>query len=139
MMPPITADIHDLIRAMPHGAHLELGALTSAVPTVRWWGRAVMSGWDLAPLADDASAVLTEMTSNSVRHAQGASVSVWLRSDRRQLALMVGDSSPAVPVPASALSTDEAGRGLMIVNALAGRWGAYRTPAGKVTWALLAP
>jgi hypothetical protein len=47
MMPPITADIHDLIRAMPHGAHLELGALTSAVPTVRRWGRVVMSGWDL--------------------------------------------------------------------------------------------
>jgi anti-sigma regulatory factor (Ser/Thr protein kinase) len=138
-MPPITADIHERIRAMPHDAHLELGALASAVPTVRMWGRVVMSGWELEPLADDASAVLTEMVSNSVLHAHGSSVSVWLRSDRHRLALLVGDPSPDMPVPADALRTDEAGRGLMIVSALAEQWGAYRVATGKITWAVVAP
>jgi anti-sigma regulatory factor (Ser/Thr protein kinase) len=137
MMASITADIHERIRAMPHGAYLELGAFPSAVPTARLWGRVVMSGWELAPLADDASSVLTELVTNSVRHARGVSLAVWLRSDRHRLAIMVGDPSPAMPAPADALSTDEAGRGLMIVSALAGRWGAYRTAAGKITWALL--
>ncbi len=123
---------------MPCGAHLELGALTSAVPTARTWARVIMSGWSLA-VADDASAVLTEMVTNSVLHARGASVSIWLRSDRARLAIMVGDPSPAMPVPADALSTDEAGRGLMILGALAEHWGAYRVPAGKIVWAVLAP
>jgi anti-sigma regulatory factor (Ser/Thr protein kinase) len=136
---PLTADIHERISAMPRGAHLDLGAITSAVPTARTWARVIISGWSLAPLADDASAVLTEMVSNSVLHARGASVSIWLRSDRTRLAIMVGDRSPAMPVATDALSTDEAGRGLMIVSALAEHWGAFRVPTGKIVWAVLAP
>lgn len=123
---------------MPDGAHLELGALTSAVPTARVWARVIMSGWGLA-VADDASAVLTEMVTNSVLHAGGASVSIWLRSDRTRLAIMVGDLSRSMPAPSDALGTDEAGRGLMIVSALAEHWGAYRVATGKITWAVLAP
>ena len=96
---------------MPRGAHLELGALTSAVPTARTWARVIMSLWRLAPLAEDASAILTELITNSVLHARGASVSVWLRTDHARLAVLVGDPSPAMPVCADPLSTDEAGRG----------------------------
>jgi anti-sigma regulatory factor (Ser/Thr protein kinase) len=136
-MPRITADIHERIRAMPNSAHLELGALTSAVPTARTWARVIMSGWDVGQ-ADDASSVLTEMVTNSALHARGPSVSIWLRSDRTRLAIMVGDLGIAMPVRADTLGADEAGRGLMIVSALAERWGAYRVATGKITWAVLA-
>jgi len=105
-------DVYAMARAMPEGAYLELGALTSAVPTARTWARVVWSGWNLARLADDASLVLTELITNSVLHARGETLHIFLRSDRSQLAIMVGDSSPEMPVRAAALSDDELfGRG----------------------------
>ena len=60
------------------------------------------SGWNLAPLADDGALVLTELITNAVLHAKGETLHIFLRSDRQRLAIMVGDSSPDVPVPAGA-------------------------------------
>lgn len=132
------ADIYDLIRAMPEGAHLELGALTSAVPTARTWARVILPGWDLARLADDGGLVLSELVTNSVRHASGRAVGIWLMTDRESLLIMVGDPSPDMPVCAEAQDADDlSGRGLVIVDALAAQWGAYRVPSGKIVWALL--
>jgi len=132
------ADISDLTRTMPESAHLELGAFTSAVPTARTWSRVVLAGWGLARLADDAGLVLSEIATNSVMHAHGRTVHIWLMSDRQSLVIMVGDPSSAMPVrteDADGLS----GRGLVIVDALADRWGAYLVPAGKIVWAMLSP
>jgi anti-sigma regulatory factor (Ser/Thr protein kinase) len=134
------ADIYDLTRAMPDGAHLELGAIPSAVPTARAWAHVILSCWNLPRLADDAGLVLTELVTNSVLHAHGRSVTIWLRSDRVCLAIMVGDPCPDMPVRAEAQNDDGlCGRGLVIVSALAEHWGAYRVPAGKIVWAMLAP
>jgi hypothetical protein len=133
-----SADIHAWASAMPDHAHLRLGALVTAVPTVRTWARVVVAGWDLARLADDAGLVLTELASNSVQHAGGPAFDIWLRSDRAALAIMIGDSSPAMPVRLEVEATGGlSGRGLVIVDAVAQSWGAYRTPAGKITWAML--
>jgi anti-sigma regulatory factor (Ser/Thr protein kinase) len=133
------ADISDLARTMPERAHIELGALTSAVPTARTWARVVLSGWNLGRLADDASVVLTEMVTNSVLHAHGAKADIWLLTDRATLVIMVGDPSPDMPVRSDGPASDEmSGRGLVIVDALA-QWGAYRCPTGKIVWAVLGP
>jgi serine/threonine-protein kinase RsbW len=134
------ADVYDVTRAMQHGAHLELGAITSAVPTARTWARVVLSGWGLARLADDASIVLTELTTNAVLHAHGRSVTIWLRSDRESLAIMVGDPCSDMPHVEAEDASALDGRGLIIVSALAQHWGAYPVPAGgKVVWAVLSP
>lgn len=131
------ADIHDLTRAMPERLHLELGALTSAVPTARAWARVILAGWDLARLADDGGLILSELVTNSDVHASGQAVGIWLMTDRERLVIMVGDPSPDMPVRAEAQDTDQpSGRGLVIVNALAERWGAYRVPSGKIVWAV---
>jgi anti-sigma regulatory factor (Ser/Thr protein kinase) len=139
-MPRLTStDVLELTRAMPDRVHIELGALASAVPTARTWARVVLAGWDLARLADDAGLVLTELVTNAVIHAEGDAVDIWLRADRRRLAIVVGDPSPEMPVRVATLNADElSGRGLMIVGALAECWGACRVPAGKVVWAVLA-
>ena len=133
------ADIYDVAAAMPRGAHLELGAITSAPGTARAWARVVLSSWNLARLADDAALVLTELTTNAVLHAHGRSVTIWLRSDRESLALMVGDPCPDMPRVEAQDASALDGRGMIIVEALAAHWGAYRTPAGKVVWAMLGP
>ena len=135
MLTSSAADIHDLTRTMPERVHLELGALTSAVPTARTWARVILSGWDLARLADDGGLILSELVTNGVRHASGRAVRIWLMTDREHLVIMVGDPSPDMPVRRDA---DElSGRGLVIVSALAAQWGAYRVPSGKIVWAML--
>jgi len=132
-------DVYDSALALPCGAHIELGALTSAVPTARTWARMLWSCWGLTRLSDDASIVLTELTTNAILHARGEAVDIWLRADRRSLAIFVGDSCPDMPVRADALSDDELfGRGLVIVESLARHWGSYRVPTGKIVWAVLA-
>jgi anti-sigma regulatory factor (Ser/Thr protein kinase) len=131
-----SADFHALASVMPENAHLRLGAYPTAVPTVRTWARVIVAGWGLAPVVHDAALVLTELTTNVVQHAGGPAFDVWLRSDRAALAIMVGDPSPAMPVRVEA-SDGLSGRGLIIVDAVARSWGAYRTPAGKITWALV--
>src|SRR5450759_1675733 len=85
------ADIDALARAMPERAHLELGALTSAVPMTRTWARVILSGWNLARLADDAEQVISELVTNSVLHGSGPIVSIWLVSDRECLVIIIGD------------------------------------------------
>jgi anti-sigma regulatory factor (Ser/Thr protein kinase) len=132
-------DIYTMARAMPEGGHLALGALPSAVPTSRAWARVVWSGWGLAHLSDDAALVLTELVTNALIHAEGEAVHIFLRSDRRRLVILVGDSSPEMPARVDALSDDDpSGRGLVLVEALAQHWGAYRVPAGKIVWAVVA-
>jgi anti-sigma regulatory factor (Ser/Thr protein kinase) len=140
-MPCLTStDVHDLTRAMPEGAHLELGALPDSVPTARTWARMVWSCWGLAQLAADAAVVLSELTTNAIVHARGEVVDVWTRTDGRRLAVAVGDPCREMPVRADALTADElGGRGLILVDALAAHWGAYRVPLGKVVWAVLGP
>jgi anti-sigma regulatory factor (Ser/Thr protein kinase) len=138
MLTRSAAEIHDLTRAMPERVHLELGALTLAVPTARTWARVIMSGWGLARLAGDGALVLSELVTNSLVHAPGRAVGIWLLTDRERLVIMVGDQSPDMPVRAQAPDAGEpSGRGLVIVNALAEQWGAYRVPTGKIVWAVL--
>jgi anti-sigma regulatory factor (Ser/Thr protein kinase) len=140
MLTRSTADINDLARAMPERAHVELGALTSAVPMSRRWARVILSGWNLACLAGDAELIMSELVTNSVVHASGRTVSVWLMSDRERLVIMIGDPCPDMPVLHTKTqdSNELSGRGLMIVSALAEHWGAYRVPTGKIVWAMLA-
>ena len=58
-------------------------------------------------------------------------------TDGERLVIMVGDSSPDMPVRAETQDTDElSGRGLVIISALAAQWGAYRVPSGKIVWAM---
>jgi anti-sigma regulatory factor (Ser/Thr protein kinase) len=106
----------------------------------RTWARVIVSGWNLARVADDAELILSELVTNCIVHTSGPTVRIWLRSDRDRLVIMAGDPCPDLPVlRTGATDSDELfGRGLVIVDALAARWGAYRVATGKVVWAMLA-
>jgi hypothetical protein len=44
-----------------------------------------------------------------------------------------------MPTRVDALNADDPfGRGLVLLDALAQDWGAYRVPAGKIVWAMVA-
>ena len=76
--------------------------------------------------------LVSEMVSNSIRHAQGSrsvDVRVWL--ERRSLRLEVEDRGPGFR-PARAVPRPTGGWGLVIVDRLARRWGVRSGPKTTV-------
>lgn len=84
-------------------------------------------------LADAAELVTSELVTNAVVHA-GTQVSLRISAEARAVRVEVGDSSPHVPAPRSWGRTAGTGRGLLIVDDQADRWGAVRVDGGKVVW-----
>ncbi|KUN75485.1 SpoIIE family protein phosphatase [Streptomyces griseoruber] len=88
--------------------------------------------WDLNQLAPTAELLVSELVGNVVRHARGP---VRLRLlYGSELICEVYDGSQAMPRIRRATETDEGGRGLQLITALSGRWGARYTAHGKCIW-----
>ncbi|WP_234361354.1 ATP-binding protein [Plantactinospora sp. BB1] len=92
--------------------------------------------WHLADPVGPACLVATELVSNAVTHAQTL---IDLRvSLRRYLMIAVQDGSVAEPrLSVAAPSTLGTGRGLLLVDRVARRWGSVPVEGGKVVWAAL--
>jgi anti-sigma regulatory factor (Ser/Thr protein kinase) len=105
-----------------------------------------MADWGLKPGSDPSDTVallVAELSANAVRHGHARG------HDRFQLALThdaaartvrieVSDASPRHPPtdPPRPSPEDESGRGLLLVDVLAARWGtSRRVPLGKTIWA----
>jgi len=88
--------------------------------------------WDLASMVPTTQLLVSELVTNAIRYTQGpVTLRLLLEST---LTCEIADSSPALPRMRYAARDDESGRGLQIVSQLSQRWGARRTPAGKVVW-----
>ncbi|MGP4112351.1 ATP-binding protein [Streptomyces sp. 4N509B] len=100
--------------------------------------RHALSDWDLDDLADAAMLVASELVTNAVQHTTGASITVTvIRRDQDTVRVAVDDSSLTRPVPRKPTAADTCWRGLLLVEALAVRWGTDRTAVGKRVWAEL--
>ncbi|MGW5128447.1 ATP-binding protein [Streptomyces sp. NPDC004069] len=105
-----------------------------------------MEGWGYPP-ASEASCtialIVAELAANAVRHGRvpghGFALSLALDTTTDVIRVEVADAALAKHPPASAPSTHpdgESGRGLLLVDALAMRWGwTPRDPVGKTVWA----
>jgi Histidine kinase-like ATPase domain len=119
--------------------------------TARKVTRNTFRDWDLPDLADDAEAIVAEFVANAVTHAAAVAAAsahaaaagpeqLGLRLMRRTGEVMcaVLDPSETAPVLKSPVGTDEAGRGLQMVDALSDIWGwSPVTGRGKAVWAIL--
>ncbi|MFD5931158.1 ATP-binding protein [Streptomyces sp. NPDC060333] len=99
-------------------------------------------GWNVAEeAADTAELLLSELVTNAVRHARaphGRDIGIRLARYDDVVRVEVSDAGPAVTLaPRAAGESDERGRGLAIVEALAVRWGQCPRAhgIGKVVWA----
>lgn len=94
--------------------------------------REPLERWDLDGLVPVTQLLVSELVTNAIRYTDG---DVTLRLVlENSLTVEVLDSSPALPRLRHAARDDERGRGLQIVSQLSHRWGARRTPSGKVVW-----
>ena len=94
--------------------------------------------WQLQALCDDISLIVTELVANAIRHA-GTDIEVTVRRTRDGIRLEVWDGSTRPLRPRAALSSDEGGRGLLLVDALSTRYGVQGEPDGKRVWVELQP
>ncbi|MEU9161394.1 ATP-binding protein [Streptomyces sp. NPDC048424] len=98
---------------------------------------AQLSSWGLHEVTDTYRLLVSELITNALRHAHGP-VRVNLRVHGSLLRCEVEDASPVCPVPRTAGTDAESGRGIELVDALAQDWGSDRTSTGKTTWFELA-
>jgi anti-sigma regulatory factor (Ser/Thr protein kinase) len=127
---------------------LEFRPLTTAIPCGRLWTRNVLFEWRLTDLTQTAELIVSELMTNAYSMSRPetqfhdlCTITLRLRANHQYLLIEVWDRSPEDPARATAGGDAEHGRGLMIVDALANRWGYYRQAAyRKVVWAeLLVP
>ncbi|WP_043382973.1 ATP-binding protein [Streptomyces mutabilis] len=98
-----------------------------------------------SPVSDTAALLVAELAANAVTHGRvpGRDIEVRLRLDAYTLRIDVSDSRgerrPRGPESTAAVTPEaERGRGLLLVDALADRWGVFdRVPVGKTVRAEL--
>ena len=138
--PPQTA--LTVFAALPRAAH------DARVVTMR-----VLSGWELSDLAETAVLVVSELVTNSIRHAGGvmdppqdltelvgrvAPVMLGLSHRRESLLVQVWDQSSTPPLRRVAADDADGGRGLALVEMLSKEWGCeVLDTGGKIVWAVL--
>lgn len=116
----------------PHAssATVTLPPTTTSVPLARQF---VGESLPTTCWADEVTLLVSELASNAVRHAD-TPFSVTISCDGSLVRVEVSDGSPELPVPQVPPAEAITGRGLLIVDALAGRWGVESTPTGKTVW-----
>jgi anti-sigma regulatory factor (Ser/Thr protein kinase) len=127
----------------PAVAACPLGLNAQSGRAARRFTRSTLREWGLTALADDAEAIVGEFVANAVSHAARAAGSgqpIGLRLLRRTGEVMCAvldpcDKAPVLRIPDR---TEEAGRGLQMVDALSDVWGwSPVTGRGKAVWAIL--
>ncbi|MEU2062995.1 ATP-binding protein [Streptomyces sp. NPDC013455] len=111
-----------------------------AVRTARAAVRRQLHGWDLDCVADLAALLVSELVTNSLRHATGP---IGVRLIRpaglgNVLLVEVSDPLPDPPRERVAQPGDESGRGLQLLAGSSRRWGTRPDGDGKTVWFELA-
>ncbi|MEW1827772.1 ATP-binding protein [Streptomyces sp. NPDC088196] len=94
-----------------------------------------LSRWGAPVAVDEAELLVTELATNVVKHVgEGASATLILEWRGERLRLEVHDKSRVMPSLKLADCSEECGRGLHLLAALAVDWGTVLTSVGKAVW-----
>jgi serine/threonine-protein kinase RsbW len=122
----------------PRQLRMTLPAVSHSVRLSRYATRAVLTAWQLGHVDEAATLLVSELVTNSVRHARGTDViMVDLHAGRTWLRIEVQDTDRHWPQPRIPDGFDESGFGFILRDALASSWGVRETEAGKAVWAEL--
>ncbi|MEV0917515.1 SpoIIE family protein phosphatase [Streptomyces sp. NPDC049967] len=103
--------------------------------------RQALTDWGMAELADDAELVTGELLVNVLLHTEGGAVLTLevLPEPVRRVRLSVQDRSSAWPRRRTPGETATSGRGLLLLDAVATRWGIEPRGEGKAVWCEIGP
>jgi anti-sigma regulatory factor (Ser/Thr protein kinase) len=109
-----------------------------SVRLARFYVRAALDYHGLADYAADVETVTSELVSNAIAHASAQAFDLeLLRLDSSgAVVVVVTDPCPLPPVKRHPAAGAERGRGLLVVEALAARWGWTPHDPGKAVFAI---
>jgi anti-sigma regulatory factor (Ser/Thr protein kinase) len=116
----------------PEPLVLELSASPESAAHARE-ALAAMLGPDVGEAGETAALLLTELVSNAVRFA-GGDLRVRAGVHSGLLLVEVSDTSERMPTSLVPHPEAETGRGILLIQELADRWGAEPLPNGKRVW-----
>ena len=121
-------------------ASIDLPPATGSVPAARHVLLDVLRAWQVPQDRDDAALLVTELVANVVDHVQGeAGLTLEAAFSDGWLRISVADGSSVRPVVRELERDQPRGRGLMLVKAIADRWGSEDHRGGKRVWFELRP
>ena len=116
-------------------AVIDLPDELSSVADARRFVKEQLAAWGISEPMDDALLVVSELAANALTHA-GSSYRLRLSATAMALRIEVDDAGAGTPEPQPLTMTEEHGRGLHLVDALADRWGVEPDDRGlgKTVW-----
>ncbi|WP_369028986.1 ATP-binding protein [Streptomyces adonidis] len=143
----------DLVHPIPLlAASLRLTAVPTAVGHSRMFVRFTLNRWNLVDQEESATLIMSELVTNAIQ-ASGITdpdpkpwqikeehvIGVQLQVVHGRFFVEVWDRTPETPVRQDPDFNATSGRGLLLVESFAEKWGVYRPHVGgKVVWAELA-
>ena len=121
-------------------ASVDLQPVPASVPAARHVVLELMQAWGVPQDRDDAALLVSELVANVVDHVEGAAdLTLELAVSDGWLRIAVVDGSAIRPVVRELAGDHPRGRGLLLVQSIADRWGAEDHRGGKRVWFELAP
>jgi serine phosphatase RsbU (regulator of sigma subunit)/PAS domain-containing protein/anti-sigma regulatory factor (Ser/Thr protein kinase) len=114
-------------------SRMTLPSTDRAAALARRFVRASLVEMDARHLLDTAALLASELVTNALLHGDGV-ISIEILAVIDGVRVAVADAHPDLPVRRTASSDDEHGRGLLLVEKLAERWGVDADPPGKSVW-----
>jgi phosphoserine phosphatase RsbU/P len=112
-----------------------LPADPTSAAAARSFAQRHLDGAGKQSITDVGLLLVSELATNALRHA-GTAFEVVISLTAAGVRICVGDDNPRRPQDPVVLpdSDAEGGRGLVLVDELADRWGVEGDPPGKVVW-----
>jgi anti-sigma regulatory factor (Ser/Thr protein kinase) len=124
---------HDTI-GRPLRATIELPAQPQIVSKARAFVKDMIELWDCEDLDGVAVLLTSEIVTNAIRYGTEAIRLELCVTDEGVLIVETADNHPEFPCVRPLSDTDEGGRGMRIVSALARNWGVRPVNRHKVVW-----
>ena len=116
-------------------AELQLPPDYTAAARARRFVRATLESWILVEIIADTELLTSELVTYAILHARSsARVEISYDDDGGPVRVSVCDSSPAPPRLRDYGPQAVTGRGLLLVDRIAQRWGVDHGDGGKCVW-----
>jgi anti-sigma regulatory factor (Ser/Thr protein kinase) len=114
-------------------ASVALPAATTAPRDARRFTVETLRSWGALSSIEEAELIVSELVTNALRHASSPT-RVALAADGDCLRIEVADLGQGGAVRRRAAPEDTGGRGLLLVEAMADRWGSHHDGHEHVVW-----